>query len=409
MLDISAFSAALKQIYPDWKVQDLTFRNNPFYALVDKNEDFYGEVIKSPLIYGNPVNRSNTFSSALAGTSSSLLKGFLLTRKSDYSLASISNEALEASQSSEGAFLEAAKLEIDGALKQLARSHSIKIFRSGSGSIGIIKAASSPTTTVEIQTIQDAVNFEVGMKLNASATDGTGTVHADKPTIVSIDRAAGTMVVTPSVASTWAAGHYIFVDGDYGNAMSGLDAWVPYDDRATRLAASYYGVVRTADSIRLGGCVYDGSSSNYEEALIDGLNFAYNVGDAEIDYVFMNPIDVAQLTKILGSKVQRVQVSAEVKEGGRSMAAIAFNGIEIYYAGGSARVIGDRNCPKNRAFGVTMNTWKLNSLGKAVRLFEADGLKMLRSNSSDALDIRAFGYLNLSCTAPSRNVQIKLA
>lgn len=96
MLDISAFSSALKQIYPDWKVQDLTYRNNPFYALVDKNEDFYGEVIKSPLIYGNPVNRSNTFSSALAGTSSSLLKGFLLTRKSDYSLASISNEALEA-------------------------------------------------------------------------------------------------------------------------------------------------------------------------------------------------------------------------------------------------------------------------------------------------------------------------
>ena len=91
------------------------------------------------------------------------------------------------------------------------------------------------------------------------------------------------------------------------------------------------------------------------------------------------------------------------------MAAIAFNGIEIYYAGGSAKVIGDRNCPKGRAFGVTMNTWKLNSLGNAVRLFEADGLKMLRSSNSDALDIRAFGYLNLSCTAPGRNIQIKLA
>ena len=293
MLDITAFSAALKQIYPDWKVQDLTFRNNPFYALVDKNTDFYGEVIKSPLIYGNPVNRSNTFASALAGTSSSLLKGFLLTRKSDYSLASISNEALEASQSSEGAFLEAAKLEIDGALKQLSRSHSIKIFRSGSGSVGSIKSATTPATTVELQTTQDAVNFEVGMKLNASSTDGGGSLRTTKPTITSIDRAAGTMVVSPTVTGDWAAADYIFIDGDYDNAMSGLDAWVPYDNRVARLAASYYGVVRSADTIRLGGCIYDGSGSNYEEALIDGLNLAYNVGDAEIDYVFMNPIDVA--------------------------------------------------------------------------------------------------------------------
>jgi hypothetical protein len=183
---------------------------------------------------------------------------------------------------------------------------------------------------------------------------------------------------------------------------------VPYDNRASRLAATFFNVVRSADTTRLGGLYYDGSGSNYEEALIDGLNLAYREG-AEIDMVFMNPIDVAQLIKILGSKVQRVQLSAEIKEGGKSMAAIGFNGIEVYYSGGSAKVIADRNVPKNRAFGLTMNTWKLCSLGKAVRLFEADGLKMLRSSNSDALDIRCFSYSQLGCNAPGRNIQIKLA
>jgi hypothetical protein len=409
MLDISAFSAGLKQLYPEWKIAELTYKNNPLYAMMKKNENFVGEVMKIPLIYGNPVNRSGTFSSALAGTSSSLLKAFLLTRKSDYSLATINNEALEASASMEGAFMEASKLEIDGALRQLARSHAIKLFRSGTGAIGVVKAATSPTTTVELQTIQDVTNFEVGYKLNASVSNGGGSLRADKPKITAINRAAGTMTVDATVAGSWVAGDYIFVDGDYDTALSGLDAWIPYDDRSARLAATYYNVVRTADEVRLGGVIYDGSGSNYEEALIDGLNLAYNIGDANIDHVFMNPIDVSVLTKILGSKVQRVQVSTEVKEGDKSMAVVSFDGIEIFYSGGKCNVIGDRNCPKGRAFGLQMDGWSLNSIGSAVRLFEADGLKMLRSSTADALDIRAFGYLNASCNAPGHNVQIKLA
>jgi hypothetical protein len=405
VMDVSAFSSALKQIYPDWRVQYLTYKNNPFYALVPKQEDFYGEVLKFPLIYGNSQNRSNTFANALAGTTNALLKGFLLTRNTDYSLASLSNEALEASQSNEGAFLEASKLTIDSALESLARSRSIQLFRSGTGSRGVVKAATSPATTVELQTIDDVVNFEVGQKLNASIADGGGSLRTTKPLITAIDRITGILTVGTTVSGDWAAGDYIFADGDYDAAMKGLDAWIPYSDRATKLAATFFNVVRSADATRLGGLYHNGSGSNVEEALVDGLNLAYREG-AEIDYVLMNPMDISTLIKLLGSKVQRVQVSAEISENGKQMAAVGFNGIEIYYAGGSAKVLGDRNCMKGKAFGITLNTWKLCSLGKAIRLFEADGLKMLRSSSSDALDIRCFSYAQLGCNAPGMNIQI---
>lgn len=404
-LDISAMSAALKQIYPDWRIQNLTYQNNPFYALVPKDESFYGEVMKVPLIYGDSQNRSNTFSSALAGTTNALLKGFLLTRNSDYSLASLSNEALEASQSNEGAFLEASKLTFDSALRSLARSRSIQLFRSGTGSRGVIKAATTPATTVELQTPDDVVNFEVGQKLNASTADGGGSVKTTKPTITAIDRITGILTVSPTVNADWAAGDYIFADGDYDNALSGLDAWVPYSNRSAKLAATFFNVVRSSDATRLGGLYYNGSGSNTEEALIDGLNLAYRES-AEIDYVFMNPMDISNLIKLLGSKVQRVQVSAEISENGKQMAVVGFDGIEVYYAGGKAKVIGDRNCMKGKAFGLTLSTWKLCSLGKAVRLFEADGLKMLRSSNADALDIRCFSYAQLGCTAPGMNIQI---
>ena len=90
------------------------------------------------------------------------------------------------------------------------------------------------------------------------------------------------------------------------------------------------------------------------------------------------------------------------------MAQIGFNAIEIYGSNGAVKVISDRNCPKGRAFLTQMDTWKMTSLGEPVRLFEADGLKMLRSPSADALDIRTFSYSNVGCTAPGKNMQVKL-
>lgn len=408
MLDMTKFQGATKQMYPAWKIFELTYANNPLYALMPKDTEFYGEAKKFPLIYANPQNRSATFAQALAGTSDAKVAGFLITRFSDYSLASLSNEVMEASSRDEGAFLSGAKVQLDGALRSLARSHAVKIYRGGTGSIGKVKAATTPATTIELSNIQDVTNFEVGQVLQASSTDGGGSDRTGHPTITAIDRSTGILTVSPTVNADYAAGDYLYVYGDKNAALSGLDGWIPYDDRATRLAASYYGVTRNTDATRLGGVIYDASTQSIEEGLIDGLELLAREGGSP-DYLFLNHKNFADLVKALGSKVQRVQVSAEIKDGGKMIGAVGFNGLEVYYSGGAVKVMADRNCPVNRAFALQMDTWKLSSLGDPVRLFEGDGLKWLRSPSSDGVDIRCFGYLNLACQAPGFNAQIKLA
>jgi hypothetical protein len=282
------------------------------------------------------------------------------------------------------------------------------MYRGGTGAIGTIKAATTPATTIELQNPQDVTNFEVGQTLIASSTNGGGTARSGTPVITGIDRTTGILTVSPTVNGDFAAGDYIYNQGDKNAALSGLDAWLPYDDRATRLAASFFGVTRNTDGSRLGGVTYDASAQSIEEGLIDGLELLAREGGSP-DYLFLNHKNFADLVKALGSKVQRVQVSAEIKEGGKMIGAIGFNGIEIYYSGGAVKVMADRNCPVNRAFGLQMDTWKLSSLGDPVRLFEGDGLKWLRSPNSDGVDIRTFGYLNLACQAPGFNIQIKLA
>lgn len=401
-LDIVSFSAALKQHYPDWKIENLVYQSNPFMALVPKYEQFGGEVLKSPLIYGTPQNRSASFATANGQTSSSALKAFLLTRSSDYSIAEISNEVILASEGDANAFLRAATVEIDGALHALGRSVATKLFRSGSGSIGKVSSYTGATKTILLTVAEDIVNFEVGMVLQGSTADGGGSVKAGTSKIVTVDRIAGSFTVDADLTGNWAASDYIFVAGDYDLALKGLDAWLPYTDRSTKLAASFFGVTRSADATRLGGLVYDGTALPIEEALINALALVGREG-GNPDHVFMNFADWSNLVKALGSKVMYIDVKAGYE------GALGFTGIVVNGPRGAVKVIPDVNCPKGDAFIVQLNTWQLASLKKAVNLFDTDGLRMLRSSSADSLQIRCFSYAQLGCSAPGYNMHLKLA
>lgn len=366
-----------------------------------------------PTIYGNPQGRSAAFANAQANAATSTTKSvkFNMTRKRNYGVCLIDNETIEASASNEGAFLRALETEMDGMLNNVSNDYGVKIFGTGSGSRGQIKSATSPATTVELAQADDVVKFEVGMKLNASTADGGGSVKSTKPTITAIDRESGILTVSPTVSGDWAAADYIFVDGDYDACLAGLQAWIPIGaGRTAALAASFYGVTRNVDSYRLGGLYKDVSGSNYEEGLIDSLSLCNREGAAP-DLCVLHPTDYSILEKILGSKVQYTQLTAEVKENGTVKATIGFNALMLH--GGendnAIPVIRDRNMIRKHAALVQLDTWKLSSLGKLVRVFDTDGITMLRQNTADGVEVRAISYSNLSCRAPGWNMIAKLA
>ena len=141
-LDLTSFDAALKQHYTNDAIENLVYKDNPFFALVAKYEEFGGRNLPIPLIYGNPQGRSATFSNAQTrgGTTNSQITDFVLTRVKDYSIATIDNETLEASKGNQNAFMEAATTEIDGAINSLTRSLAVAQFRGSDGSIGQVSA-----------------------------------------------------------------------------------------------------------------------------------------------------------------------------------------------------------------------------------------------------------------------------
>ena len=388
---MTTFAAALKQHYTDEKIENMVYKDNPFLAMIAKYEDFGGENLKLPVKYGLPMGRSATFGDAVSNKSASQLKAFLLTRKADYAIASIANETIEASKGNANAFIEAATFEIDGAIEAATRSLAISLYGDGSGQIGVVGSLATTTAsndTVTLATIQDITNFEVGMQLNF----GTATSNKE---ISTINRDTGVILLTGASGATTTEA--IYVDGDKDNKLTGLGGWLPSSAPAS--TDSFFGVNRSSDATRLGGIRFDGSSLPLEEALIGAASRVAREG-GKPDVCFMNYSNFADLEKALGSKVSYVDVKASPE--------IGFRGILIHGPRGPIKVIPDQNCPKNVAFMLQMDVWKLYSLGKAPKILDSDGLKFLRESTADAVEARVGYYAQLGCRGPGYNVRVSL-
>ncbi len=399
-LDLTSFASALKVHYTSDRVQNMAYKDNPLLAMMPKMEDFGGKNLPIPIIYGNPQRRSADFATAQANSSSSKIKDFVLTRDHDYSLAAIDNETLEASKGNQNAFMEAATTEIDGAINSATRSLATAMYRTGSGSIGQANA-SVTSTSLQLKNADDVTNFEVGMELVFSSTDGGGTVRTGVVTVNAVNRDTGELTVDALSAiasgSGITANDFVFVEGDYDDKVKGLLAWLP---STAPTSSPFFSVDRSVDVTRLGGIRYDASAQPIEEGLIGAASRVAREG-GKPDHCFLNYSKYADLEKALGSKVQYIdlKVSAE----------IGFRGILINGPRGPIKVIADQNCPSDRAFMLQMDVWKLYSLGKAPKILDTDGLKMLRQASADGVECRVGYYAQIGCRAPGFNANIKLS
>lgn len=410
MLDLAKFGPALKKYYSNTAVENMTYSDHPAYAMVEKDVNFYGEDMPLPIIYGNPQGRSASFAIAKANKGSSKYAKFTLTRFKDYSLASIDNETAEASETNSGAFFKALTREIDGAIQSAKNSAASDMFGNGSGKIGRIALGSTVAgqTTIQLENVESSVLFESGMSLELSvsytnpAQAKKALAGGQKLKIVAVDRSSGIVTVDTDLdvaVPTVAAGDYIFVEGDYWAKMPGFEAWLPVTAPTT--GDSFFNLDRSVDPTRLAGQRFDGSSMPIEEALIKSASLVQREG-GKPDNAFTSYDKYSDLEIALGAKVQYVMPTAA----GR--ADISFRGIILNTNKGTMAVIADAFCPSDRAYVLTMKTWKLYSLKQPIRILDLDGNKMLRENDADAVELRIGGYKVLGCNAPGWNCNVQL-
>lgn len=421
--------AALKELYTDDKdyMKNIVYSKNPWLAMIPKNESpdgFAGKYIPVPLEYGNPQGRAHVFANAQNQQTASDVVSYFVYAVQDYQLVTITNLLMEQTKSNAGAFVDEASRTLDNGFRNLSNNMAFELFSGGTASRGLISSAgvsyNAPTLSFTLSNPQQVVQFEVGMTLQASATDGgaalqdtPGTIDAIQ--ITSVNRGTGAIsgtVVQGAPQSSWVAGSYLQVLGDIGMAgattisgmlgLSGLAAWIPSSDPVDS-GAGFWGVARQADPTRLGGLRYNALQQTISEGITNALALANREGAAP-DLIILDFVSYAALINELGAKVQYVQLEHDEVE-------VAFEAIHFHSAYGKIPVLADRSCPPQTAYCLTVDTWKLRTLGKAPHIltYGMEGLEGLRVGNADALEIRIAYYGNVICSAPGYNMVVQLS
>lgn len=401
--DLTAANAALRELYDGQTVEDEVYEDNPLFAMMAKMTSFGGKYLPIPIITGVSQGRSSTFTNAQNNQSPVQVESFLLTRKRDYSIATIDNETMLASANDKMAFIEGAKLVIDGAMRAITLSICSSLFRSGTGSIGQVNTSGWTSGVATLSDPTTITQFEINMVLQSNATDGGASPRAALGYIIALDRVLGTVTVASSglggVAATpasWAASDFLLVQGDNNAKPSGLSAWIPTTTPGS--TDNFYGVNRSVDPVRLAGVRFNGQNESIEEALVDGITFvAREGGRPKLGVCSFQTYGA--LEKSLGSKVQYVEEKADLGE-----VEIAFRGIRLIGANTECRIFPDRSCPAFLTYLLTPKTLKLYSLGELPQVLRyEDGMEMLRVSNADAGEVRVGGYYNVGFNAPGWN------
>ena len=419
---VANFDAALKQIYSGSNLSNTTLKRRPLLATLPKRSDFGGRNMPLPQIFGDPQSRSATFSKAIAAAPAAgdrrfnvQVEAFLLTRVSNYSIARVGAEAAEATRGDAMAFLASLKATIDGAMNALSNSLETQLFRTGTGSIGTVGvvAPGAVAADLTLSSVADVANFDVGMSVDVSTTDGSAlepVAGAVAVQIIAVNRSTGIITANAGWAATYPApnliapGHFLYAEGDgqdggaTNTCVSGLGAWLP----TTIPAANFFGVSRSVDS-RLGGQYLNGGGGAIEETLIDAASMAARVG-GNPDIAYMNHVDMRELIKNLHGSQQYQTVNATTHKG--VVADIGFRSVAVQTDNGSMDVVAASKCPGGTGFVLEKDKWILATLGEPVKFLDLDGQRLLRENSTDEYTARMAFRGQLGCKAPIYNVKV---
>lgn len=406
---VATVDAALKQLYPQKRLPELTFKKHPLWGVLKKRTDGGGRNWQISNQYAPTAGGSADFSVALSRKQGAAYEDFVVTRKTDYSVFSLTTEVMRATKDDKMALGKAVEKESMAAWNTIRRSISISLFRNGGGARGRILSGGG-TTVLTLDNRADARFFEKNMWIDSDTTDGTSGAVAGFPLQITggINRIAGTLTRT---AGNWNAGggygngDYLFRDGDFGAMLSGLDAWLP----STVTATAFYGVDRTQDSVRLGGVRYTADSvtdSTIERTFINASSETALQGDGTPDLIVCNPLTWGKLVNEIGAKTEYCKVPA--KTAGGDMAGLGYKAIELMGAAGPMRILADGDCPTTLAYMLELDTWTLHTLGEGPGWLDEDGNTLLREGSADAVEGRLGFFGNLYCENPGANCRIDL-
>ena len=304
-----------------------------------------------------------------------------ITAKKVYAVTEIQREALKASASDEGAFVEAMKWNVQKTVEAWNRNASRIAFGDGSGALGSFSGNATGTAALPVITVTAATwvegHWEEGDYVNVNTLSSVFAVIAVNPSTkaVSLSRISGSDDLTAIGAGT----HVVYMQNSKDNDPLGLKGVC--DATTGTLYGVNVGRRWQATQIAAAG---SGISADIMNELI--IKVQYKCGKTPKKII----TSYTQYRKILNfledHKVYMVDPRASELKG-----KVSFKGIEYMSDAGPIGIFADRMCPDDRMY--ALNTDFITAHHRPdFGWFDDDGTVFLRKNNDDAYEARYGGY-----------------
>lgn len=400
---IATYSDALKEWYDGQRLMQLVLQSSPGLAMMSKSK-MGGRQKPLPMVDSYTPGHSADYTTANTNKGGVTTEQFQLTSAKHYALAQLDRQLVLASEGV-GAFMPAAKQNIDGAMKQLRRDLAIHLYRDGTGARGRVLTFAAGVITLTER--YDAVNFSRGDKLRFNAVKTGTTVDATVFTVTAVDTVAGTLTGTTDVGPAPDPNDWIFADGDKGVVMKGWGAWLP--TVAPTVGDNFFTVDRSVNPTMFAGVRSDATGKLLHEAIIDGQSEIVAIGDGVPKMAFIHPSAYRRLIKELEQQVVRPKpVQRELQVMKDSKALVGFSGIVVQGDVSEIEVYADRFQQPTVCHLIEPESAGIAYIGDDfVELVSRESDRnMLLDDGADSYTVRAVSYPQAYFTAPGHSATV---
>ena len=381
MVNLQSAENALKSFYLDAVKDSIDMKSSPFMAMIEhSNNNVYGKDVKKLIrtgVYGGVV--AGTETGELPKTDSSKYVQLTATLKNLYGTIEISDKAIRAAQSSEGAFINLLNEEMEGLLRSAKFNFNRMIMGDGSGYVLNFRSVANGTKL----NANYLGKVEAGMRVIIVDEDGEPLEGGMERMVEFVDRNENTVILSGEAVADDLGPGYLQICNQ-GDELTGLKALFEKDN-VYGLSKEEYQKIKPIDY------VWD---DQYEENmllfLIDMIEersgstpnlilCSYGVRRAIVEYY-----------KTMGVALPSVELEGGFK-------ALSINGIPI---------VADRFCDAGTIYLVNTNDFKLYQLCDWQWMESDDGKILHQVPGKPVYNATLVKYAELLCERPTAQARI---
>ena len=388
MVTLSTADNALKEVYLGVVSNQLNTGINPLLGRINQTtSDVWGKEIRKLAPFGiNGGIGAGTEDGDLPSSAGNNYAQFVLPLKNLYGKIEISDKAMRASESSQGAFVNLLNDEMEGLIKASAFNFGRMLYGDGTGFLATIS-----NNTTSALTVDSVSNLIEGMVVDILSSSGTMVKAGLR--ITSIDRANKTVTLNTTGLTAEAykgASNKLCVQGSYNNELTGLGA-------IFKSTGSLYGL--------------DRATYNWLVPYIKDISTTTEKTDIS-DIIMQTAID--ELNENSNSDVDFIVCSAGVKRNYQSYLASYRSNIDVMNLEGGFRAISyngiplvsDRFVPANTMYMLNTKEFNLHQLCDWKWLEGEDGKVIRQTLGKPTYQATLVKYADIICNKPSGQAKI---